>query len=145
MQLLGEVGNIVVGHLGRVDMVLDGVVLRGQAEGVKADGKQHIVPVHPLLPGHHIHGGVGPGVAHMEAVAGGIGELHQPIELGLVRLPRLGSEGLFLQPFLLPLLLNGGKIVFHVRHTSSVPAPQARQFHSGILYRKCRSIARASR
>src|SRR5699024_8097817 len=36
MQLLGEVGNIVVGHLGRVDMIFDGVVLRGQAEGATA-------------------------------------------------------------------------------------------------------------
>ena len=63
-------------------MVLDGVVLRGQAEGVIPHGEEHIVAVHAALAGHHVHGGVGPGVAHMQALSGGIGELHQGIELG---------------------------------------------------------------
>ena len=64
-------------------MVLDGIVLRGQAEGVVAHGEQDVIAIHALFAGHHVHGGVGPGVAHVQALAGGIGKLHQRIELGL--------------------------------------------------------------
>ena len=96
-----------LGDDGGMDVVLDGVVLRGQAEGVKADGEQHVVALHPLLPADDVHGGEGTGVAHMEALAGGIGELDEAVELlpGLV--PGDGGEGLLLQPLLLPFLLNG--------------------------------------
>ena len=62
---------------------------------------------------NHVHGGEGTGVAHMEALTGGIGELDEAVELlpGLV--PGDGGEGLFLQPLLLPFLFNGCKIVLH--------------------------------
>src|SRR5699024_587041 len=55
-----------------------------------------------------------PGVAHVEPLAGGVGELDEAVKLlpGLV--PGDGGEGLLLQPPLLPLLLNAGKIVLHV-------------------------------
>ena len=62
-------------------MVLDSEVLRGQAEGVIPNGEEDVIAVHTLFPGYYIHGGVGPGVAYVEAVAGGIGELHQAVEL----------------------------------------------------------------
>ena len=103
-----------LGDDGGMDVVLDGVVLRGQAEGVEADGEQHVIAVHAALAGHHVHGGVGPGVAHVQALAGGIGELHQAVEFGLGGVAGLGGEGLFLAPLVLPFLLDGGKIVFHV-------------------------------
>ena len=38
VELAGEVGDVVLGHLGGVNVVLDGEVLSGQAEGVIADG-----------------------------------------------------------------------------------------------------------
>ena len=104
-----------MGHLGGVNVVLNGVVLRGQAEAVIPHGEEHIVAVHAALAGHHVHGGVGPGVAHMQALSGGIGELHQGVELGLVAvIPGLIDSGFL--PFLLPLRLNGGKIVFQISH-----------------------------
>ena len=106
-----EVLDIVLRHLGGVDVVLDGVILRGQTERVKPNGEEDVIAVHPLLPSHHIHGGIGPGVADVEAVAGGIGELHQTVKLGPVCLSGVGGKGPFLQPLCLPLLLNGGKIV----------------------------------
>jgi len=96
-------------------MVLDGIVLRGQTKGVKTHGEQHILTIHAPLAGHHIHGGVGAGMAHVQAVAGGIGELHQSIELGLV-LTGPAGEGLFVLPLGLPLFFNGGKIVLHFEH-----------------------------
>ena len=113
VKLLGEVGDVLLGNDGRMDVVLDGVVLRGQAKGIKADGEQHVVTLHPLLAADDVHGGEGTGVAHVEALTGGIGELDEAVELlpGLV--PGDSGEGLFLQPLLLPFLFNGCKIVLH--------------------------------
>ena len=52
-------------------------------------------------------------MAHMETLTGGIGELDESIELLPCLVAGDGGEGLFLQPLLLPLLFNGGKIVLH--------------------------------
>ena len=93
-------------------MVLDGVVLRGQAEGIEADGVQDVVALHALFTGDDVHGREGPGVAHMEALTGGVGELDEAVELGAL-VPGDGGVGLGLLPPLLPLLFNGGKIILH--------------------------------
>ena len=97
-----------------MDVILDGVVLRGQAEGVVADGEEDVIALHPLFPADDVHGGEGPGVAHMEALAGGVGELDEAEEFFLTSVAVDGGEGFFFQPFGLPLLFYGGKIVLHV-------------------------------
>ena len=67
VQLLGKVLNIVVGHFGRMDVVFDRIILRRQTERIVADGEQNIVTIHPLLAGHHIHGGIRPvSYTHLE-------------------------------------------------------------------------------
>ena len=81
---LEKILHIVVGHLGGVDVVLDGIVLRRQAESIVADGEQDIVALHPLLAADDIHGGKGPGMAHVEALAGRIGELDEAVKLSPV-------------------------------------------------------------
>ena len=96
-------------------MVLDGKVLGGQAEGVIPDGEEDIVAVHPLLSGDDVHSGVGTRVTHVEARTGGIGELHQAVELGLALDEVLGLIGLFFLPLLLPFLLNGAEIILHLK------------------------------
>ena len=121
MELPGEVFDVLLGDNGGVDVVLDGEVLGGQAEGVVADGEQDVIAVHPLLPGDDVHGGVGPGMAHVQARSGWIGKLHQAVELGLAGVAVLAGEGFFILPFGLPLLLNGGKIVLQCKH-SPVPS-----------------------
>ena len=81
-------------------------------------------------------------LAHMEALAGGIGELHQGVEFGLVAVV-LAVEGLLVQPLLLPLGLNGGKIVLQISHAffeSVTSAPGRMQ--SVILYLKNAPISR---
>ena len=75
LDLLFKPGDVLLGHLGGVDVVLDGVVLGGQAEGVPANGVQHIVALHPALSSHHVQGGVGPGMAHVQPLPRGVGEL----------------------------------------------------------------------
>ena len=78
---------LLLGDDGGVDVVLDGVVLGGQAEGVEPDGEQDVVALHALFAGDDVHGGEGPGMAHVQALTGGIGELDQPVELGRVVSP----------------------------------------------------------
>ena len=112
-QLAGEVGDVLLGDDGGVDMVLDGVVLRGQAEGIEADGVQDVVALHALFTGDDVHGREGPGMAHMETLTGGVGELDEAVELGAL-VPGDGGVGLGLLPPLLPLFLDGSKIVLHV-------------------------------
>ncbi len=55
VKLLGEVGDVLLGDDGGMDVVLDGVVLRRQAKGIKADGDQHVVTLHPLLAADDVH------------------------------------------------------------------------------------------
>ena len=84
MELAGKVFNVLLGHNGRMHMILDCKVLRGQAKGIKADGEQYVLALHALFPCNGIHGGIGPGMAYMKARTGGIGKLHQRIEFFLV-------------------------------------------------------------
>ena len=112
LQLVGEIFDVVLRHHSRMDMVLDGVVLRGQTEGVKADGEQDVVALHPLFAGDDVHGGKGSGMAHMQTLTGGIGELNESIELGAL-VAGDGGVGLGLFPVGLPFLFNGRKIVIH--------------------------------
>ena len=55
-------------------------------------------------------------MAHVEALARGIGELDQTVKLGPFA-PVGGGKDLALLPALLPFRLNGGKIVFQNHHT----------------------------
>ena len=111
-QLLGEVLDVVLGNNGGMDMVLDGVVLRGQAEGIEADGEQNVIALHALLAGDDIHSREGAGMTHMQTLTGGIGELNESIELGAL-VAGDGGVGLGLFPVGLPFLFNGRKIVIH--------------------------------
>ena len=117
----------------RMDVVLDGEVLGGQAEGVVADGEQDVIAVHPLLPGDDVHGGVGPGMPHVEPGGGGIGKLHQTVELGLAGAAVLAGEGLFVLPSGLPLLLNGGKIVLQCKHSPVLSGLKGRTDSNSML------------
>ena len=82
MELALEALHIVLGHDPGVDVVLNRVVLRGQAESIPPHGVEHVVALHPALPGHDVQGGVGPGMAYVKALSRGIGELHQRVVFG---------------------------------------------------------------
>ena len=112
LQLAGEVSDVILGDDSGVDMVLDGVVLRGQTERVKADGEQDVIALHSLFTGDNIHGRKGTGMTHVQTLTGGIGELDQTVELGAL-VAGDGGIGLGLFPIGLPFLFNGRKIVIH--------------------------------
>ena len=114
MELALEALHIVLGHDPGVDVILDRVVLRGQAEGVPAHGVEHVIALHPALPGHDVQGGVGSGMAYVEPLSRGIGEFHQGIVFGFRVIVR-GLEGLLLVPDRLPFLFHL-MVVVRCRH-----------------------------
>ena len=93
-------------------MVFDGVVLRRQAERVKAYREKDVVALHTLFAGDDVHRGIGSGVANVQPLPGGVRELDKGVELGLIA-ARHGGVGLRLLPALLPFLFYCCKIVFH--------------------------------
>ena len=111
-QLTGKVLDILLRDDGRVDVVLDRVVLGRQAEGVKADREEDVVALHPLLARDDVDRGEGARMAHMQTRGAGVRELDQAVELGLIA---AGDGGVRLGdfPVVLPFLFNGRKIVFH--------------------------------
>ena len=130
VKLPGEILDVLLCDDRRMHMILNGKILRGQAEGVEADGEQDVKPVHSLFPGDHVHGGIGPGMAHMEACGGGIRKFHQSIELRLVS-TIFTMKGLLCQPSFLPFGLDRCEIVLQSNHTFlyfciSAPGPAGR-------------------
>ena len=104
-ELLTEVIDVFLRHAGRMDVVLDGVVLGRQAERVPADGEQHVIAFHAALAGDDIHRRVAARMADVQARAGRIRELDQRVEFRLLMAGfRLKAMGLF--PLLLPFQLN---------------------------------------
>ena len=80
-----------------VDAALDGGVLRGQAEGVPADGVQDVEAAHPLVAGHHVGDAVVADVADVD-VARGVGQHLQAVELRPRAGPRVTSKAPRLRP-----------------------------------------------
>ena len=118
LKLACEGGDILLCHLAGMYVGLDGVVFRGQAESVKADGEKHIVALHTALARHDIHGGIRPGMAHMQALSGGIGEFHQRVVLR-TGVAGDGGIGLFIHPSFLPLFFYSVKfIIWHISKIS---------------------------
>ena len=110
LQLHAEMIHILLGNDCGMDVILDGEVFGGQAEGVPADGEEHVVAFHAALAGDDVHGRVGAGMAHVQAVSAGVGELDQAVELGLGVVIG-GGEGLVVIPVLLPFRLDLCRIV----------------------------------
>ncbi|SIM62414.1 Uncharacterised protein [Mycobacteroides abscessus subsp. abscessus] len=106
----GRLGlDVAVGPLGRVRAVLDGGVLRGQAEGVPADRVHHVVAaLHPVA-GDDVAHREGLGVAHVQ-VPGGVGEHVQDVAAGLGAVVE-GDEDPLGLPVLLPAGLQGRGVV----------------------------------
>ena len=82
----------------RMDVVSDGVIFRGQTEGVPPHRMQDIVTAHPVEAGVHTGGHIVAAMADRQAVARRIGEEVQDI---VVRLGRIMTGGI--QVRLLPI------------------------------------------
>ena len=103
LELALEAGDVLLGDLCRMHMVLDGKVLSRQTECVPAHRIQHVVTLHALFARNDIQRGVGARMAYMQTLTGRVRELNECIELLLVRVI-LGMEALLLVPDVLPFL-----------------------------------------
>jgi hypothetical protein len=66
--------HVVLGRLAGMLSGLDGILLRGQAEGVVAQAVQDVLAGHPVVPGEDIGGDVAQRVPDVQARATGVGE-----------------------------------------------------------------------
>ena len=99
-----HVGDVLEGPHGGMDPVVDGGILRGEAEGVPSHGVEDVEAPHELEAGQKITDGVDADVAHVNP-ARGIGKHLEAVVLGPARI--LGDpELLALLPDPLPLGLD---------------------------------------
>ena len=112
LELAGEILDVLLRDDGGMDVVLDGKVLRRQTEGVKADGIEDVVALHPLLAADDVHCRKGARMADVQSGGGRVRELDEPVEFRS-RIAGHGGVGLFLFPLVLPFFLNGCEIVLH--------------------------------
>lgn len=98
---------------------LDGGVLSRQTVGIKTDGEQYIIALHPALAADNFQTGIRLDVSYVHTVTGGIREFYQRIELRLGVI-FLGTERTVFFPVLLPLWFDRGKIIF-VAHVFIIP------------------------
>src|SRR5690606_33691868 len=119
--------DVVPRPLFRRDVVLDGRVLRRQAEGVPTHGMEHVPAVHPFEAGHHVSDGVVADVAHVAAPRR-VREHLQAVVLGAAA-AGVKTVNPLLFPALLPLHLQ--RLVIVVRHaihpSLRVKSPQKRK------------------
>ena len=101
--------DVVARPLLGVHSPLDRRVLRGQAEGIPADGMQDVHPPKGLVAGDHVGDAVVADVAHVD-VARGVGQHLEAVELGLLRVFR-DLEGPGFGPVLLPAGLDRLEVV----------------------------------
>ena len=91
---------------------LDGGILRGKTVGVKSNGEQNVVSLHPSLAGYYFQTGIGLDVTNVHTGTAGIRELHQTVKFRFAVI--FGCvENAFVFPSVLPFLFNGLKIVLH--------------------------------
>ena len=122
LQLAAEGADVFFGGRSRGGAGVNGVLLGGQAEGVPAHRVQHVLPAHALIAADDVRGGVPFGMADVQAIAAGVGEHVQHVDLPPRGRARRGKGPLGL-PVLLPLGLDRGRVV---------------SGHSGVV---CRAIA----
>ncbi len=84
-QLPAHGGDVGLGGGAGVLAGLDGVLLGRQAEGVVADGVDHVVPGHALVAGVHVGADVAERVPDVQARAAGVREHVEHVELGRTR------------------------------------------------------------
>ena len=112
-QLLPEIVDVSVGINRRVLIVLDGKLLRRQAEGVIADRVQDVEALHSLHPRKGIGRRIAFDVAHMETDCGRVGEHVQDIVFRLGKVVTVRVIRLFLVPDLFPLFFDVLEFVGH--------------------------------
>ncbi len=110
-----DVRDVLLGGLSRVHAVLDGVLLRRQAERVVPHRVQHVESGHAAVAGDDVRGGVALGMPHVQPGPGRIGEHVQHVELPAVPegvVTRVGlAERALVRPVRLPFGFDGFEVI----------------------------------
>ena len=113
LHLLPEAGDVVRDECHRVDVLLQGEVLAVDAEGVVAEGLEHVEAAHRLEAAVDIDAGEGEDVADVQSFRRRIGEHHQVVEgpRGAGDVRRVDAR---LRPAAAPLRLDRVRVItFH--------------------------------
>ena len=104
LELAAKAGHVAFRGRARVGARPQGILFGRQAEGVPADGMQHVEAAHALVTGDDVRGGVAFGMPHVQPVAAGVGEHVQDVVLRPGPVDVLGhAKGLAALPVILPL------------------------------------------
>ena len=113
LQLLLKVRHVIARHDLRVNMVFDGIVLRGQAKSIPAHWIEHIIALQPLFACNDIQRRIGARMADVQPLPGRVRKFHEAVKFRAVILI-LGMKDARLLPPVLPFLFHLFKIVVHV-------------------------------
>ena len=119
LQLLLKVRHVIMRDDLRMDMVLNGIVLRGQAEGVPPHWIEHVIALKPLFTRHNIQRRIGTRVADVQPLPRRIREFYQAVEFRAVIFV-FGMENARFLPPILPFLFHLFKIVVHLQSILSI-------------------------
>ena len=110
LDLLAEIGDVVLGVGRRRRPRLDRVLLGGKSEGVPADRMQDLAAPRPPIAGDDVGGGVALGVADVQS---GAGRIRKHVEHVIFRSGPIvvGSKGMIFFPERLPVRLDFLKVV----------------------------------
>ncbi len=118
LQLATHGGDVLVGPVLRVNLVLHGSVFRRHAKGIPTHGMQHIIAARALVAGNHIAHRVVAHMAHMNATGWVREHLKDVIFLAAVAI--VCDEDLVFVPLLLPARLGVARIITFDGHTSEI-------------------------
>ena len=113
LQLLLKVRHIVTRHDLWMDMVLNGVIFRWQAEGIPTHWIQDVIALQPLFARHDVERRIGARMADVQPLPRRVRKFHEAVEFRAVILI-LGMKNARLLPPVLPFLFHLFKIVVHV-------------------------------
>ena len=131
-QLATHVLDVAHRPLGRMDTALDGGVLRRQAEGIEADGEEHVVAVHAHEARVRVGRRLDVPVADVQ-VTRGVG-VHREQVVGRARVVlEVGVIEAELVPSLLPVGLDGRRVVALDRWACGVAVRDLGAAHACIL------------
>ena len=111
LDLLFEVGDVLVGEDGRMLVIGNRELLRGEAEGVPAHRVKDVIALHPLHPRDDVARGVAFGVADVKTLPRRIREHVEGVVFGFGEVMGVAMEGIVLFPVFAPLGFEILKIV----------------------------------
>ena len=118
LQHADEVGDVGGNQVVRIPAHLQRVVLRMDAEGVEADGLEHVLALQAPVAAVHVGAGIGVEVADVQPFRGRIGEHHQVVvgRFGVAEIVFGEGVGASPIPLRLPLRLDRLRVVALARH-----------------------------